>query len=150
MVNALCKAQFPVVPCNILAWYYHVHVGPPLGSKNFKKLHEKFTLNPPKSPKFGTNHVFAATWPMESFDCAAKINGRNIFDGAKMPNQPRWGTLASWKGAVVNKIWWESIAFETFWCFSGHWHSWKLSRFLGLNSHTTIRLSPSEVITLLD
>jgi hypothetical protein len=66
---------------------------------------KKFLLNPPKSPKSGTNHLFAATLPMESFDRAAEIKGCNIFDGAMMPNQPQQRTVASYKGAVDNKIW---------------------------------------------
>jgi hypothetical protein len=75
--------------------YYRVHAGPPLGSEYFKKKYvKKFSLNRPKSPKFGTNHAFAATRPMESFDCAAEIKGRNIFNGTMMPNQPRRRTIA--------------------------------------------------------
>jgi hypothetical protein len=37
--------------------YYHVHAGPPHESKNFKKIYvKKFSLNPPKYPKFGTKY----------------------------------------------------------------------------------------------
>jgi hypothetical protein len=40
--------------------YYRVHAGPPLGSKNFKKLREKILAESTEVSKFGTNHTFAA------------------------------------------------------------------------------------------
>jgi hypothetical protein len=82
-----------------------------------KNLRKKFSLNPPKYRKFGTNHVFVATWPMESIDHAAEIKGHNIFDGAMMPNQPRRRTVASKRVPRDNKIWWDSVALKTFSCF---------------------------------
>jgi hypothetical protein len=55
---ASCSAYISKMK-TFLQTYYHMHTGPPLGSKNFKKIHEKILLNPPKSPEF--SNVFAAT-----------------------------------------------------------------------------------------
>jgi hypothetical protein len=62
--------------CYYVGWIWYL----------IKNLRKKISPNWPKSPKFCTNHVFAATWPMESFNHTAEIKGRSIFDGVMMPN----------------------------------------------------------------
>ena len=83
---------------------------------NLKNYVKKISPNWPKSPKFGTNHVFAATWPMESFNHTAEIKGHSIFDGVMMPNQPRRQTVAMKIRCRCNKSWWDLQCIKTFWC----------------------------------
>jgi hypothetical protein len=118
-----------------------MQAGPPLGTEHFKKkLREKILAESTKISKIG----------MESFHRTSEFIRpqplRQCNDDK--PASAMHRSLVN--GCHKNKILVRACRIENHMMFFGHWHSQKLSRFGGSNSHARIRLSPSEVITLLE